>query len=376
MAGIYIHIPYCKTRCIYCDFFTQTDMKEKSQYLLALCKELNIRKDYFDGELVETIYFGGGTPSQLSLSDFKVALDTIYNNYEISPQAEITIEANPDDLNDAYVKGVLFHLPINRISIGIQSFIDDELIFLSRRHKAQKAIDAVKRCQDNGFDNISIDLMYGLPNQTIDMWNYNLNKALLLDVQHISAYHLIYEEGTKLYRMFEGGSINAVGEDTSLEMFSLLIDRLDACGFMHYEISNFAKEGYFSRHNSSYWLGKKYLGIGSAAHSFDGKNRSFNVASIDRYIHEIEQGRVPSEIEVLNSKTSYNDFILTGLRTMWGVNLELLAKIFGADMLKYCLNNVQKHLEGGFVSKEDNILKLSRKGIFISDSIMSDLMYI
>lgn len=376
MAGIYIHIPYCKTRCIYCDFFTQTGMKEKSQYLLALCNELNIRKDYFDGELVETIYFGGGTPSQLSLSDFKVVFDTIYNNYEISPQAEITIEANPDDLNDAYVKGVLFYLPINRISIGIQSFIDDELIFLSRRHKAQKAIDAVKRCQDNGFDNISIDLMYGLPNQTIDMWNYNLNKALLLDVKHISAYHLIYEEGTKLYRMFEAGSINAVGEDTSLEMFSLLIDRLEAGGFMHYEISNFAKEGYFSRHNSSYWLGKKYLGIGSAAHSFDGKNRSFNVASIDRYIYEIGQGRVPSEIEVLNPKTAYNDFILTGMRTMWGVNLELLEKNFGADMLKYCLNNVQKHLEGGFVSKEDNILKLSRKGIFISDSIMSDLMYI
>lgn len=376
MAGIYIHIPYCKTRCIYCDFFTQTGMKEKSQYLLALCNELNIRKDYFDGELVETIYFGGGTPSQLSLSDFKVVFDTIYNNYEISPQAEITIEANPDDLNDAYVKGELFHLPINRISIGIQSFIDDELVFLSRRHKAQKAIDAVKRCQDNGFDNISIDLMYGLPNQTIDMWDYNLNKALLLDVKHISAYHLIYEEGTKLYRMFEAGSINAVGEDTSLEMFSLLIDRLEAGGFMHYEISNFAKEGYFSRHNSSYWLGKKYLGIGSAAHSFDGKNRSFNVASIDRYIYEIGQGRVPSEIEVLNPKTAYNDFILTGMRTIWGVNLELLEKNFGADMLKYCLNNVQKHLEGGFVSKEDNILKLSRKGIFISDSIMSDLMYI
>lgn len=376
MAGIYIHIPYCKTRCIYCDFFTQTDMKEKSQYLLALCKELNIRKDYFGGELVETIYFGGGTPSQLSLSDFKVVFDTIYNNYEISPQAEITIEANPDDLNDAYVKGVLFHLPINRISIGIQSFIDDELVFLSRRHKAQKAIDAVKRCQDNGFDNISIDLMYGLPNQTIDMWEYNLNKASLLDVQHISAYHLIYEEGTKLYRMFEAGSINAVEEDTSLEMFSMLIDRLDTGGFMHYEISNFAKEGYFSRHNSSYWLGQKYLGIGSAAHSFDGKNRSFNVASIDRYIYEIGQGRVPSEIEVLNPKTAYNDFILTGMRTMWGVNLELLEKNFGANMLKYCLNNVQKHLEGGFVSKEDNILKLSRKGIFISDSIMSDLMYI
>lgn len=376
MAGIYIHIPYCKTRCIYCDFFTQTGMKEKSQYLLALCKELNIRKDYFDGELVETIYFGGGTPSQLSLSDFKVVFDTIYNNYEISPQAEITIEANPDDLNDAYLKGVLFHLSINRISIGIQSFIDDELVFLSRRHKAQKAIDAVKCCQDNGFDNISIDLMYGLPNQTIDMWDYNLNKALLLDVKHISAYHLIYEEGTKLYRMFEAGSINAVGEDTSLEMFSLLIDRLEAGGFIHYEISNFAKEGYFSRHNSSYWLGKKYLGIGSAAHSFNGKNRSFNVASIDRYIYEIGQGRVPSEIEVLNPKTAYNDFILTGMRTMWGVNLELLEKNFGANMLKYCLNNVQKHLEGGFVSKEDNILKLSRKGIFISDSIMSDLMYI
>lgn len=376
MAGIYIHIPYCKTRCIYCDFFTQTGVKEKSQYLFALCKELNIRKDYFDGELVETVYFGGGTPSQLSLSDFKVVFDTIYNNYEISPQAEITIEANPDDLNDAYVKGVLFHLPINRISIGIQSFIDDELVFLSRRHKAQKAIDAVKRCQDNGFDNISIDLMYGLPNQTIDMWEYNLNKASLLDVQHISAYHLIYEEGTKLYRMFEAGSINAVEEDTSLEMFSMLIDRLDAGGFMHYEISNFAKEGYFSRHNSSYWLGQKYLGIGSAAHSFDGKNRSFNVASIDQYIHEIGQGRVPSEIEILNLKTAYNDFILTRMRTMWGVNLKILEKNFGDDMLKYCLNNVQKHLEGGFVSKEDNILKLSRKGIFISDSIMSDLMYI
>lgn len=375
MAGIYIHVPFCKTRCIYCDFYTRTDMSPKYNYVLAICKEIELRKSYIADEIVDTIYFGGGTPSQLSIEDFNKIFETIYNTFEVSSDAEITMEANPDDLDISYLDS-LQALPFNRLSMGVQSFNDDELKFLKRRHSSKRALDVVNTCKSLGYNNISIDLMYGLPNQTMDIWQRNLDKAISLDIQHISSYHLIYEQGTRLYRLFKMGDVKAVDEELSVEMFSLMIDKLGSAGFEHYEISNFARNGLYSRHNSSYWLGKKYLGLGPAAHSFDGDNRAWNIPSISKYIAAIGEHRLPLEIENLDRNTRYNDFILTGMRTMWGVDLIELERLFGTKLKDYCMKNVQRYIDEGFVYKEANVLKLSRNGIFISDGIMSDMMWV
>ena len=232
MAGIYIHVPFCKTRCIYCDFYTRTDMSPKYNYVLAICKEIELRKSYIADEIVDTIYFGGGTPSQLSVEDFNKIFETIYNTFEVSSDAEITMEANPDDLDISYLDS-LQALPFNRLSMGVQSFNDDELKFLKRRHTSKRALDVVNTCKSLGYNNISIDLMYGLPNQTMDIWQRNLDKAISLDIQHISSYHLIYEQGTRLYRLFKMGDVKAVDEELSVEMFSLMIDKLGSAGFEH-----------------------------------------------------------------------------------------------------------------------------------------------
>lgn len=375
MAGIYIHVPFCKTRCIYCDFYTRTDMSPKFDYVSAICKEIELRKEYIEGETVKTIYFGGGTPSQLSQDDFNKIFEAIYRHFKVEPDAEITMEANPDDLSPAYLQS-LVTLPFNRVSLGVQSFDDNELKFLKRRHSAAKAKEAVNQLKSLGFDNISIDLMYGLPGQTIEIWRKNLDEAISLDIQHISSYHLIYEQGTKLYRLFKSGDVKPVDEDISVDMFSLMIEKLADAGFEHYEISNFARNGLYSKHNSSYWLGEKYLGLGPAAHSFDGQNRAWNIPSISRYIEGIRVGELPLEIEYLDIDTQYNDFILIGMRTMWGVDLNELENPFGKSKKDYCLKNVQKYIDQGFVIQESNILKLTKKGIFISDGIMSDLMWI
>lgn len=376
MAGIYIHVPFCKTRCIYCDFYTRTDMSPKYDYVSALCEEIKLRKNYIGDEDVKTVYFGGGTPSQLSESDFLRIFETLHLEFRIAPDAEITMEANPDDLSPQYLATLKEKLPFNRLSIGIQSFDDEELKFLKRRHSADKAKEAVRMCQSLGYDNISIDLMYGLPNQTMQIWERNLEEAMALDVQHISSYHLIYEQGTRLYRLFKMGDVNPVDEDLSVDMFSRMIEKLTAAGFDHYEISNFARHGLYSKHNSSYWLGKKYLGLGPAAHSYDGENRSWNVASISKYIEGIKAENPNLEIEFLDENTRYNDFILTGMRTKWGVNLSELESLFGAKMKAFCLKNARKYLDQGFLTEKDNILKLTRQGIFISDGIMSDLMWV
>lgn len=375
MSGIYIHIPFCKTRCSYCDFFTQTDEKLKDLYIGALCNELILRKNYLNNETVETIYFGGGTPSRLSESDFNKIFNTIYKYYDIASDNEITIEANPDDLNSRYID-TLCSLPINRISIGIQSFNDDELSFLNRRHSAEDAKIAVLNCQSVGFKNISIDLMYGLPNQTGLIWKQNLHEALNLNIQHISAYHLIYEEGTKMEKLIQTGKITPLSEETSINMFSTMNSTLKEGGFIHYEISNFAKEGFLSRHNTSYWLGKKYIGIGTAAHSFDGKCRSWNVASIKNYIESITSGHLSFEREELTLKEKYNDYILTRLRTIWGADTNEIEKLFGKKLLSYCLDNISTYIKNEDVDHSGNKIKITEKGLFISDRIMSDLMYI
>lgn len=375
MAGIYIHVPFCKTRCIYCDFYTGTDNSDRKQYVDAVVKELSVRKDYIEGEPIRTIYFGGGTPSQLYFEEFKRIFDSIYKNYVVESDAEITFEANPDDLTSDFFDSIN-QLPFNRLSIGVQTFSDSELKFLNRRHSAQAAIDAVKLAQSRGFDNISIDLIYGIPDQTIDVWNRNLDIALSLDIQHVSAYHLIYEERTALYRMLKKHKVSEVDEELSNDMFSLMIDRLRKGGFEHYEISNFARDEKYSKHNTSYWLGEKYLGIGPSAHSFNGKDRTWNVASLTKYIKALAKDRLDVEFEILDIDKQYNDFILTGLRTKWGVDLKTLESRFGSKMLEYCLRYAKRYLRSECLKEVDGRLILTDKGVFISDGIMSDLMFV
>ena len=375
MAGIYIHIPFCKTRCIYCDFYSTIRSELKQRYISALCRELRTRKEYLKGEPVETIYLGGGTPSQLAEEDFRQVFDVIAEVYGMEAVREITLEANPDDLTDEYV-AMLRTLPFNRISMGIQTFDDATLQLLNRRHSATQAIEAVDRCRRAGFRNISIDLIYGLPGETDERWKRDLQQAVSLNVEHISAYHLTYEEGTRIYKMLQAHRICEVDEESSVRFFSTLIDTLDAAGYEHYEISNFCKPGMYSRHNTSYWKGIPYLGCGPSAHSFDTESREWNVSSLEKYISSIEAGRRAFETEHLDTTTCYNEYIMTTLRTKWGVDWEEVKQKFGAELQGYCTKMAAPHLKSGKLKMQDNHLYLTREGIFVSDDIISDLMFI
>ncbi|WP_042371034.1 radical SAM family heme chaperone HemW [Bacteroides neonati] len=375
MAGIYIHIPFCKTRCIYCDFYSTTRSEMKERYILALCRELEMRQDYLQNKPVETIYFGGGTPSQLSAVDFERIFATIDRLFGREHCREITLEANPDDLTPEYLHS-LSHLPFNRISMGIQTFNDTTLKLLKRRHTALQAIQAVAACRQAGFQNISIDLIYGLPGETLERWKNDLQQAIALDVEHISAYHLIYEEGTPLYIMCKNHQVEEVDEESSVDFFSLLIDQLTEAGYEQYEISNFCRPGKLSQHNTSYWQGTKYLGCGPSAHSFDGDSREWNSSSIDAYVEGINQGMRVFETEQRYEATRYNEFILTSLRTVWGISLNQLQSTFNDKLYHYCLRIADKHLQSGTLELRNNALCLSRKGIFVSDGIMSDLLWV
>lgn len=369
MAGIYLHIPFCKTRCLYCDFFSSSSKREKASYIEALAREMELRKDYLQGQEIDTIYFGGGTPSQLSADDYTFLFEQLKHYFPFDDQtAEITLEANPDDLTDSYL-AALSRLPFNRLSIGIQSFDDPELLFLNRRHTADAAIAAVERAQRAGFANISIDLMYGLPGQTLDGWHTNILQATKLGIQHISAYHLIYEAGTTLFRMLEEGKVHPTDEELSLEMFNRLIDSLSDAGFEHYEISNFALPGFRSRHNSAYWQGKHYLGLGAAAHSYNGTSRQWNAC-----LKGADYLAQAPEIEMIDQRTAYNDYILTRIRTADGADLDELERLFGEKMKTYCLRQAEKYLSSKLLQCQSNRLVLTRQGIFLSDGIMSDLM--
>ena len=375
MAGIYLHIPFCKRRCIYCDFYSTTMDGRKDEYISALCHELSMRQHYLEDERIKTIYWGGGTPSQLEERHFRTVFDTLARHYELQPDAEITLEANPDDLTPAYIH-MLRRLPFNRISIGIQTFDDETLRLLHRRHTAAQAIDAVRRCQDTGFENISIDLMYGLPKESLQSWEHDLCQAISLHVQHLSAYHLIYEEGTELWRLRRQHRVEEVDEDSSLAFFNLLMDKMKQAGFEHYEISNFALPGRYSQHNSSYWDGTKYMGCGAAAHSFNGVSRQWNIASLELYIKSIKERTIPAEIEQLDVHTRYNDRIITAIRTSKGLLLPALEKEFGKELHDFCLRNARHYLTQGKLTIENDWLRLTRAGIFISDGIMSDLLWV
>ena len=375
MAGIYIHIPFCKRRCIYCDFFSTTQSDQKSTYVRALCEELRIRKDYLQEEDIETIYLGGGTPSQLSQKELESIFTTIYIIYKVKEDAEITLEANPDDLTPEYVS-MLCQLPINRISMGIQTFQENTLKLLHRRHTAQQAVEAFYRCREAGFQNISIDLMYGLPGETLETWIHDLKQAIDLHPEHISAYHLIYEEGTVLWKLREECQVKEADEDLSVSLFSTLIDMLTQAGYQHYEISNFCLPGLHSQHNSSYWTGKNYLGCGPSAHSYNGFSRQWNVASLDKYMTGISSGQPDFELEELDLYTRYNDFVITSIRTCWGMPLSRLQTEYSEELYHYCLRMAKPHLEQGVLQLQDEVLKLTSKGIFVSDGIMSDLLWV
>lgn len=375
MAGIYLHIPFCKQRCIYCDFFSTTRSEKQTTYVKALCQELEQRRDYLGGEPIHSIYLGGGTPSQLSEQSLNEIFTYIYKVYSVSPEAEITLEANPDDLTPTYI-AALRMLPINRLSIGMQTFHEDTLRLLNRRHSAAQAVRVYQACREAGFTNISIDLMYGLPHETLADWEQDLQQALSLRPEHLSAYHLIYEEGTQLWNLRQQQRVKEADEELSLSLFRTLIDRLGEAGYTHYEISNFCLPGYHSRHNSSYWTGQKYLGCGASAHSYNGTSRQWNVASLETYMQGIATQTCTWEMEELDLYTRYNDFVITRLRTTWGMSLSELRTEYGEELYAYCLRMAQPHLQQHMLEIRDDVLKLTPQGVFISDGIMSDLLWV
>ena len=374
MAGIYIHIPFCKQKCHYCDFHFSTSLRTKDDLLYALQKEIIMQQNFFN-ETIHTIYMGGGTPSILNHQEIIQLLDTIYQNFSIASDAEITLEANPDDLNAQKVNE-LKQTPVNRFSIGVQSFMYADLQFMNRAHNAEEALGSIKRVQDAGWENISIDLIYGTPTLSDKDWQNNLQIAINLDVPHISAYALTIEENTALYHFIEQKKCAPVEEEKSARQFLKLMDTLPKARFTQYEISNFAKEGFYSQHNSNYWKGAKYLGIGPSAHSFNGKVRQWNVANNVRYIKQIYLGNLPAEMEKLNEKKRYNDYILTTLRTIWGVNLNFIKNHFSANFESFLLNFSQKWINSGHLLKNKEILCLSKKGKLMADHIVADLLWV
>ncbi|MFO7672260.1 MAG: radical SAM family heme chaperone HemW [Lutibacter sp.] len=379
MAGIYIHIPFCKQACYYCDFHFSTSLKRKEDMLMAIKRELELRKDELNKEQIETIYFGGGTPSLLKIDELRMLLNTIYENYEVVEDAEITLEANPDDLSAKKIKD-LAKLPINRLSIGIQSFFDDDLKFMNRAHSAEES----KKCLTEAtkyFDNITIDLIYGVPNMSNEKWLSNLKTAFDFNIPHISSYALTVEEKTVLHKLIEKGKVPPVDENLALEHYNILVAETEKRGFVNYEISNFGHPNYFSKHNTSYWFGEKYLGIGPSAHSFTGFERSWNVSNNTKYIKALLVDELPSKKEQLSEINRFNEYIMTGLRTIWGVSFQKIEKEFGAMYLQELKKSAERHIKSGLLEVElrsfsGKVLVTTKKGKFLADGIASDLFKI
>lgn len=371
MSGIYIHIPFCKQACHYCDFHFSTSMKKKDEMVLALAKEIELRKGESQYEIIETIYFGGGTPSVLTIDDIQFLINSVYEHYHVVENPEITLEANPDDLDNEIIIQYA-NSPINRLSIGVQSFFEDDLELMNRAHNSEEA----KKCLEFAtqyFDNISIDLIYGMPNMSNEKWLQNIETALSFNIPHISSYALTVEPKTALYKMIKSGAIPTLDDDLAQQHFHILIDKLQENGFVHYELSNFGKPDYFSKNNTAYWLGKKYIGIGPSAHSYNGESRSWNIANNSLYLKAIAENKLPSETEILSKTDQYNEYIMTGLRTIWGVSLERIETEFGTKYLDYLHQQVEKYISDHLLEIENNVLKTTKKGKFLSDGIASDL---
>ncbi|KAB1156807.1 radical SAM family heme chaperone HemW [Flavobacterium luteum] len=384
MSGIYIHIPFCKQACHYCDFHFSTSMKKKEEMVLAIAKELQMRKNELENETIETIYFGGGTPSILPISEIRFLIDEVYKNYKVVKNPEITIEANPDDLSNERIIG-LSKTKINRLSIGIQSFFEDDLKMMNRAHNSKEA----KKCLEVAtqyFDNISLDLIYGIPDSSQngeqaqqmsnEKWIQNIQTALSFGIPHISSYALTVEPKTALNKLIQTGKIAKPKDEVAQEHFAILVEMLETNGFIQYELSNFGKEAFFSKNNSAYWLGKKYIGIGPSAHSYDRFSRSWNVSNNSLYLKAIQENRLPNEIEILSITDRYNEYVMIGLRTIWGVSLHKIENEFGKEYLNYLNKQVQKFINDDLVCIENNILKTTKKGKFLTDGIASDLFFI
>jgi oxygen-independent coproporphyrinogen-3 oxidase len=374
LSGVYIHIPFCKQACHYCDFHFSTSMGKKEEMVAALAKEIRMRKNEMGNETVETIYFGGGTPSVLSTEEINFLINVVYENFDVAENPEITLEANPDDLSNEKIFE-LSESKINRLSIGIQSFFDDDLKTMNRAHNALEAQKSLAEATKY-FENISIDLIYGMPGMSDDKWRSNIETALSFGIPHISSYALTVEPKTALQKLISAGKIPEPSDEVASVHFKILVDTLEANGFIHYELSNFGKENYFSRNNSAYWLGKKYLGIGPSAHSYDGISRSWNVSNNNLYLKSMGGNILPSESETLSETDRYNEYVMTGLRTIWGISLNRISAEFGVEFLEYLLKQAEKFLADDLLSIEDNILKTTKKGKFLADGIASDLFLV
>ncbi|HEX8041001.1 MAG TPA: radical SAM family heme chaperone HemW [Chryseosolibacter sp.] len=375
MAGIYLHIPFCRQACHYCDFHFSTNSSIKEEMIRMMAEEILLQRDYLEGESLQTIYFGGGTPSLLDPSEVRLLLTAIFNSHPVSPGAEITLEANPDDLTLARLRDFK-SVGINRLSIGVQSFDDEILTYLNRAHQARTAIESVDAAVKAGFENISIDLIYAIPGLTEQAWDRNLSDAIGLNPQHISAYGLTIEEKTVFGNWQRKGRLQPVAETLAAAQLERLMDRLSAAGYEQYEISNFAKPGFQSRHNSSYWRGVKYLGIGPSAHSYNLISRQFNVANNHLYLRSIKEGNVPCQVEILNRRDHVNEYILTTLRTDKGCNVTLLRRNFGYDLLGLHKDYIRQLQSHDLVTIEDESLRLTNAGRLLADKISSDLFLI
>ncbi|WP_066221860.1 radical SAM family heme chaperone HemW [Formosa haliotis] len=373
-VGIYIHIPFCKQACFYCDFHFSTSLKKKNEVIEALITELELRKNEFENDTVATIYFGGGTPSVLSLEEINSILNAVYSNYKVIKDPEITLEANPDDLSEAKIIE-LSKSKINRLSIGVQSFFEADLKLMNRAHNAVEAKTCLALATQY-FNNISVDLIYGIPGATDQQWLENIQTVLDFNIPHISSYALTVEPKTALDALIKKGKIEDVNEAQAERQFHILIETLTTAGFQHYELSNFSKPGYYSKNNSAYWQGKRYIGIGPSAHSYSGESRSWNIANNTKYVKSLRQHILPSEVEILTIKDKYNEYIMTGLRTVWGVSLTYLETEFGSEYKSYLLAQSDKYLKEELLYIDGENLKVTPKGKFLSDGIASHLFKI
>ncbi|MBB2953168.1 radical SAM family heme chaperone HemW [Sphingobacterium sp. JUb56] len=372
---IYFHIPFCKQACHYCDFHFSTSLKYKDEMLSMLYKEVELRADYLEDKNIQSIYFGGGTPSILEAEDISRLIDKVSQHFEIDTNVEITLEANPDDLKREKV-AKLRQTEINRFSIGIQSFFEEDLRWMNRAHNQEESESCIMRVQDAGFENITCDLIYGFPLLTDEKWKMNMQKLLDFQIPHISSYSMTVEKKTALDHMIKTGKAAAIDSDQAADQMLMLIDRLTTAGFEQYEISNFAKNGMYAKHNTNYWKGKHYLGIGPSAHSFNGTSRSWNIANNAKYIHDIYQGVLPLETEELSALDRINEYTMTSLRTMWGINLTIVEDKFGSEVKKQLLNNAEEFIYNKQLTQVENQLTLTDTGKLMADHIMSELFIV
>lgn len=375
MAGIYIHIPFCRQKCYYCDFYKTVNSAQITPFVTSLIHEIKQRYNFLNNQSVSTVYFGGGTPSVLKEKEIQVIFEQLHSNFKVEKDAEITFEANPDDLNSTYLK-MLLNNGVNRLSIGIQSFQEEHLKRMNRRHSAEQSVTSVIEAVNTGFQNISVDLIYGLPGLSDEHWKKSLRKCFGLPVDHLSAYHLTYHEGTPFYTWLKKGTLKELKETESINQFNILLDMAQKANFEHYEISNFAKNQKYSRHNSSYWKGITYLGLGPSSHSYNGKIRRWNVARLESYMNALAKNSTYWEEEVLTENDKFNEYIITRIRTKWGISVPEIKHLFGPEKALFLKENLRKYISSGKIIGKKGNFKLSKDGLFISDDIIAGLMII